>query len=324
MGNGEHHAALGRAVELGDDQPGHPQTLVEFLGLRHRVLADGAVEHQQHFMRRPGIQAGEHALDLLELVHQMSLGVQASRGVGDQDIDIAGACGLQPVEDDGGGLCAALLGDDGNLIALGPHLQLLARRGAKSVAGGQHDAAPLGEQPVRQFADGGGLAGAVDSHHQNDIGLDVRVDGERLFHGLQDLEHGIVQGLEQRVHVVQFLARHALAQLLENSARGLGAHIGGDQAGLEFVEDVRIDLAAGQQFGEVGGEPGGTHVQLGAQALEKTAHFRDIGFVRHGRYDTGSDQAQDGFERLERPQFGAHHRRRLARPARKFPGCSRA
>src|SRR5580700_8932689 len=42
-----------------------------------------------------------------------------------------------------------------------------------------------------------------------------------------------------------------------------------------------------------------------------------------GRYDTGSDYTQDGIERLGRPQFGAHHRRRLARPARQFPGYSR-
>ncbi len=86
-----------------------------------------------------------------------------------------------------------------------------------------------------------------------------RVDGERHFHGLQDVEHGLVQGLEQRIHVVQFLARHALAQLLENSARGLGAHVGGDQAGLQLIQDFRIDLASGQQFGEVGGEPGGPY-----------------------------------------------------------------
>ena len=79
-----------------------------------------------------------------------------------------------------------------------------------------------------------------------------------------------MQGLEQRIHVVQFLARHALAQLLENSACGLGAHVGGDQAGLELIQDFRIDLASGQQFGEVGGEPGGPYVQLGAQALEKS------------------------------------------------------
>ena len=102
--------------------PVTPKPLVEFLGLRDGVLADGAVEHQQHFMRRAGIQPREHALDLLEFVHEMRLGVQAPGGVGDQDIDVARARGLQAVEDDGGGFRAGLLRDDGHLVALGPDL----------------------------------------------------------------------------------------------------------------------------------------------------------------------------------------------------------
>ena len=39
-----------------------------------------------------------------------------------------------------------------------------------------------------------------------------------LLDGLQDLEHGVVQRLEQRIHVVEFLARDALAQIVEYSA----------------------------------------------------------------------------------------------------------
>ncbi len=80
-----------------------------------------------------------------------------------------------------------------------------------------------------------------------------------------------MQGLEQRVHIGELFARHALAQVVQNSARGLGTHVGGDQARLEIVQNLCIDLAAGQKLAEVGGEPGGTLVQLGAQALEEAA-----------------------------------------------------
>ena len=109
------------------------------------------------------------------------------------------------------------------------------------------------------------------------------VDAQGCFHGLQDVEHRIVQGLEQRIHVIEFFARHAPAQLGENAAGGLGTHVGGDQPGLEVVEDLGIDLAPGQQFREIGGEPRRTLVQLGAQALEKSAHTGLVGFVRHCR-----------------------------------------
>jgi hypothetical protein len=98
---------------------------------------------------------------------------------------------------------------------------------------------------MRQFADGGGLAGAVDADHQDHIGLDGRIDDQRLLDRLQDLEHGVVQRLEQRVDVAEFLARDAAAQVIENACRRLHAHIGGDQPGLELIQDLGIDLAPG-------------------------------------------------------------------------------
>ena len=109
----------------------------------------------------------------------------------------------------------------GTPIALGPHLQLFARRRAKGVAGGEHDAAPFGKEPVRQLADGRGLAGAVDADDQNDIGFDVGIDDERLFDGLQNLDHRLAQGFEQGVDVVEFLARDPAAQAVENARRRL-------------------------------------------------------------------------------------------------------
>ena len=281
--DGEHHAALGRAVEFGDDQPGDSQPLVEFLGLRHRILADGAVEHQQHLVRRAGIQTREHALDLFELVHQMRLGVQTPRGIGDQHIDVARARGVQGVEDDGGGLGAGLLGDDGHLIALGPDFQLLARRRAKGIAGGQHDALPSASSRCASLPMVVVLPAPLIPTTKMTKGLTVGSMASGLFHGLQDLRHGVLQGLEQRVDIVEFLARHAPAQLLENSRGGLDAHIGRDQPRLELIQDLGIDLAPGQQFGDVGGEPRGTLIQFGAQALEKPAHLGRIGFIRHGQ-----------------------------------------
>src|SRR3972149_5547182 len=48
------HAALRRAVELGQRQPGHPRELLEGLRLRDGIAAVGSVEHEQHLVGRPG------------------------------------------------------------------------------------------------------------------------------------------------------------------------------------------------------------------------------------------------------------------------------
>ena len=123
--DGENHAALGGAVELGDDQAGHAQPLVEFLRLRDRILPDGSVEHQQHLVRCARVEAREHALDLLELLHEVSLRVQSAGRVGDQHIDVARARGLSASKITAAGSSPGLLRDDGHVIARRPDLAIV-------------------------------------------------------------------------------------------------------------------------------------------------------------------------------------------------------
>ena len=72
------------------------------------------------------------------------------------------------VEDHGRGVRAGMLGHHGHLVALAPGLQLLHRRGAEGVAGREHHLLAVVLELFGQLADGGGLAGAVDAHHEDD------------------------------------------------------------------------------------------------------------------------------------------------------------
>ena len=82
-------AALGRAVELGQDDPVDRHRLGEELGLADAVLARRGVDRQQRLVRRVGHLLADHAADLGELVHQVVLVVQAPGGVDDHDVDAA-------------------------------------------------------------------------------------------------------------------------------------------------------------------------------------------------------------------------------------------
>ena len=123
--------------------PVTPSACVELLRLRERVLALARVEHQQHLVRRRRVEAAEHALHLLQLLHQVALRVQATRGVGDQHVGAARLRGLHRVEDDGGGVGARGLRDHRHAVALAPDLQLLDRGRAERVARREHDLAAL-------------------------------------------------------------------------------------------------------------------------------------------------------------------------------------
>ena len=100
-----------------------------------RVLAGAGVEHQQHFVRRVGVELADHPANLLQLFHQVVFGVQTTGGVGDQHVDATGLGGLHGVEDHRSRVGAGVLGDHRDLVALAPDLQLLDGGGAEGVTG---------------------------------------------------------------------------------------------------------------------------------------------------------------------------------------------
>src|SRR3569623_253952 len=169
LGNCEDDAALGGAVELGEDEAGETYRLVELARLIERILAGAGVDHEQGLVRRGGLELGHHAFDLFELFHEIRLRVQTSRRVRDEHVGAARLRRLQRIEDDRGGIGRACLRDHSDVVALAPGLQLLHRRGAEGVAGREHHRVPLGLQIYRELADGGGLAHAVHAHHQDHV-----------------------------------------------------------------------------------------------------------------------------------------------------------
>ncbi len=125
----------------------------------------------------------------------MKLCRQAAGRVGQHDVDVARLGRRDGVEDHRRRI-AAVLRDDRDVVALAPCDELLPRRGAKGVAGGQQHRLALRLEVVGQLADRGGLAGAVHAGDHDDEGL-VRYDVERLLQGLQQPEQQVGQRLLQ-------------------------------------------------------------------------------------------------------------------------------
>ena len=103
----ENGPALGRAVQLGQDDAGALDRLLEHLRLGDGVLAAGGIEHQQHLVRRTLDPAADHAANLFQLAHQVGLRVQSAGRVDDQHVEAA--CP---------GLLAGVVGHAGRVAAL--------------------------------------------------------------------------------------------------------------------------------------------------------------------------------------------------------------
>ena len=97
--NGHDDATFGRAIELGQHDSGEIGGFGEFAGLDQAVLSGRRIDHEQRL--------GHGARPLLcdtsnfgKFVHQVGLGVQASGGVGHDNVGLDRGGMFDGVEDD--------------------------------------------------------------------------------------------------------------------------------------------------------------------------------------------------------------------------------
>ena len=212
---------------------------VELLRLVHGVLAGGRVQHEQGLARGVRQLAADDPVDLGQLVHQVCLVVQAARGVHDDDIAAARLGRGDRVKHDRRRIGSLAVAHNVRARALCPDFELVGRRRAEGVRRTQHDLFVLADIAGGQFADGRGLAHAVDADHQNDRGFARNV--KRLI-----VQHVVGQHLAQQVAQLgrggDLLELGALFHLGDDLRGGLRAHVGQDERFFQFFEQIRVDL----------------------------------------------------------------------------------
>ena len=114
-------AALGRAVELGEDDPRAADRFGEAAGLAQAVLTGRRVEHEQAFVRPVGDFLGDDAANLGQFVHQVLLRLQPAGRVDDQHVALLGERPLAADVSHAGRVGAARLRDDAAAESLAPH-----------------------------------------------------------------------------------------------------------------------------------------------------------------------------------------------------------
>ena len=112
------------------DDAGDAGGLSEEASLGEAVLAGGRVHDEQRLVGRAGDEPFSGAAHLVELFHEVGLGVEAAGGVDEENACGAGFGGGAGVVERGGGIAALAGLDDLDAGALGPDLKLLDGGGA--------------------------------------------------------------------------------------------------------------------------------------------------------------------------------------------------
>ena len=248
------NAAARGAVKLGHHQAGDAGGLQERLDLRQRVLADGGVEHQQHRMRRLGIDLLHDANDLLQLVHQLGLVLQPPGGVDQQHVDgrrpsprsshrrqgpphrrhapraITGALVRSPQIFS----CSTAAARN-----VSPAASITLRPSARNLAASLPMVVVLPEPltPTTRMTNGFRAPS-----------IDERLGDRR--------QHLLDFGRDHRLHLVggDRLVVAALADRSGDPRRDLGAEIGAQQHVLDVLDHGAVELALGDEIGHGGAE----------------------------------------------------------------------
>ena len=186
----ERRAAPPVAIDPGQRDPGEADPLVEGAGDIDRVLAGQRIGDQQG-LRRHGHVAHRRALG-----HQLLVHVEPAGGVQQDDVVALLRAGLHGAPGDRD---RALAGDDRQHLHLRLHAEcgelLHGRWPAGVERGHQHPLLVAHPQEAAELGGGGGLAGALQAHHEDRSGWGGGGDADLGGLAAQHLDHAVVDDL---------------------------------------------------------------------------------------------------------------------------------
>ena len=195
-------------------------------------------------------------MDLLQLLHQVPLGLQPAGRVDEDDVGAARSRRLDPVERHGPGIGAGLAAHDRDIEPPGPDLELLAGRRPEGVTRHDHRAVAFLLRAMSDLGERGGLADAVDPHDQDDFRLagpgrtslgrcraaGRSAGGDRLPLAAQDPLRDLREHAAQRGRVLDLLLAYPRLEAADQLRRGGGSDVAAEEHRLEVIVELVVDL----------------------------------------------------------------------------------
>lgn len=209
---------------------------MKFFGLVERVGAGGGIDDEKREVWCVGILLGDGAADFSKLFHEVVAGVDAAGGVTDEKIGLFFDGTFVGIEADGRWVGLCLSGDDGDVEAVTPALELLDGGGAECIGGGEEYGVALVFQPHAKLGGRGGFTSAIDTDDKNNSRLAVSLRrGWGVVFG-KDFRKALVSDFN---HVVGGNFSAEIVEFIDDAHTEFRSKIGSDEIRLEFIP---IDL----------------------------------------------------------------------------------
>ena len=226
------------AIELGQHDPGQPETVVKRLRRLHRVLPDHGVNDEQNVLGRHG------RLNLFELPHEGLVDRESAGRVVDDHVVLFAPGPLASLQADLERCCACHV-EHRNLDLLAEHLELLDRRRSLHVRRDEQRPLALLLEPAGKLRAGRRLPRSLKAHHH---------DARRLALGSHHESGPFARRHEGDELVVADLDEDVAGRNLDRRAVSpLGAHPDDLAQGLffhtreEHLDDTELDVSLEQR-----------------------------------------------------------------------------
>ena len=174
-----------------------------------------------------------NAVDLLQLVHQVGLIMQAACSINEQNISLTRNSSLHGIKDNCCRVCTLSMTDNVTVSAFAPNLQLLAGCGAEGVACCQNNLILEQCKVVCQLADGRSFAYAVNADNEDNRRLSTNTC--TLTAVLKQLGHILFEKGNNILGALDFLRLGSLAYCFNELFRCFYAYVRRQQNHLQLI-----------------------------------------------------------------------------------------
>jgi hypothetical protein len=276
-------------VEFGEDGAGDLDGLIELGGDVNGFLTGSGIENKEDFLGFDQVTEPDQLLD------EWFVDLETSGGIEDEGVAVLGAAVIECFAGESEQICFTAAQEDREIELAPQRFELVHGGRAMQVGGDKEWLTSLFEEEAREFPTGGGLAGAVETNHQNASWIPAELNGG--MSRAEEVDHFILDDLDDLLAWLDalddFLTERFGFDLFDEIAGDLELDVSFEQGHANLTQGVAYvglgDFAQAAQVAEGGLQFAAQRIEHGFQAKRRrTLRKEENAIFRAGEREGGA------------------------------------